>query len=882
MVFSTLFKIDSKDLTSEAEVETRLLAPLFKDLGYPVTAIKPKKQLQPLISFNGSRKTTVEADFLLFNQDGIAKIVVESKEPKKSVQEAWGQAASYALSYNRNKKKEEKIKWLLISNGYLTSLYQHDSDTPTLTLQLSDFVSGSPPYVSLKSLAKYITADETHSSSIPFEVKTPQELNEIFNQCHDLVWKKEKLNPTDAFFEFCKFIFLKIREDKEREKTGISVAPHELPITLEWLDSLKKTSKHPVRDLFIKLRDSLEGEIKRGKKRIFEPNESFKLSADTSRELIKRFERINLASIDEDLNGRMFEVFLNAAVRGKELGQYFTPRSLVDFMTRISLYDKEDLSNPPKIIDGSCGTAGFLIESMAYLLSAIRNDNRFNDKEKDKLRNKVCNECLYGIEANERVSRIARINMYLHGDGGSHIFHGDGLDNAPISADDMTDERKDEVVDHSAKINLSNFDIVLTNPPFSMSYDASNKDEERILRQLVIADGSETFKSNVLFLQRYYDLLKPGGEMFIVLDDTVLNGSTHLSVREWLLKKFILLGVHSMPFNAFFKAKANIKTSAIHLKKKVDESDGQGHVFMSISNNIGHDNTLKDTPERNNLNDILNTYIEWRRTGKFHSFIKDNQDSHENLECPEQAWLVSPDDINVERIDAFFYAPDLILCWDNLTKQAKANRIVIKKGGDFTLAPKLSKKQKLEIKDNETVLKYIEISYVTRYGLITKYIEGTIDQLPTRGEHQIQEGDVLMAINNSSRGTVVLVPKEFDGAICTSGFYVIRPKSEEEGHLLWYALRSEYCRKQIYYLAQTASQPELKYEAWKNYFQIPVPIGKMREIAIKESRVFQGHLTALLEADSVRLTESGEETEKLAANKLVFDTLVKRASKPSQ
>lgn len=852
MTYSALLNIASKDLSSEAEVETRLLQPLFNLLGYPITSIKPKKQLRPVVVASGSKKVTVEADFLLLRKNGTAKIVVEAKDPKKSVEEAWGQAASYALSYNRDKTPENKIKWLLISNGHITSLYQHDSDTPTITLQLSDFVSGSPPWISLRSTAKYTTAEEI-TVSLPFETKSPQELNEIFEQCHQLVWKKEKLAPTDAFFEFCKFIFLKIREDKERETEGNKAKPHELPMTDGWLAAQRRTSKHPVRDLFIKLRDNLEDEIKHGKKRIFEPNENFRLSASTCQDLIKKFEHINLSSIDEDLNGRMFEVFLNAAVRGKELGQYFTPRPLVDFMTRISIYGRTDLSNPPKVIDGSCGTAGFLIESMAHLLSQIGNAKNLTPREKLLLEKKVKNECLFGIEANERVTRIARINMYLHGDGGSHIFHGDGLDNHPEPFDDMTDERKSEVLDHAQKIKPSEFDIVLTNPPFSMSYSASNTDEEKILRQLSLADGTDTCKSNILFLQRYHDILKADGEMLIVLDDTVLNGSTHHSVRQWIFDKFIIIGVHSMPFNAFFKAKANIKTSVLHLRKKMAATDKQGHVFMSISNNIGHDNASKDTPQRNNLNNIWNAYTQWRRTGNISPSIKENQNPQENLECPEQIWVIPPEQLSAERIDSFFYAPELLQCWSDIESMALLKKADVKTGKDFQLAPKLSKQEKVELKTNQETLKYIEISDVTRYGLITKYIEGTIDQLPTRAEHIIKEGDVLMAINNSSRGTVVMVPKDFDGAMCTSGFYVIRPKNREEGLLLWYTLRSDYCRKQIYYLSQTASQPELKRDSWMNYFKIPILKGKERKKALIDAEKFQKHLSELLRADMVRL-----------------------------
>lgn len=856
MAFSTLFDLHERDLTSEAEVETRLLALLFNDLGYPPKSVVPKKHLEPLIAHSGSKKFPVECDFLLFGSTGTARAVVEAKGPDESIQDFWGQAASYALSYNRDKDEPSKVKWLLISNGHLTSLYRPDSGTPVVTLELDDFASGSPAYVALRSRIKYMTTDEVGGGGLLFEPTSPDKLNDLFAECHNLIRKKEKMGPTDAFYEFCKFIFLKIREDKRREDLAKSLKPYQIPMTLEWVDAQRATSGHPVRDiLFAQLRDDLEAAIsEEGKKRIYEHNETLKLGADTSRELIKRFEHINLSSIDEDLNGRMFEVFLNAAVRGRELGQYFTPRPLVDFMTRISLYGNKDVEDPPKVIDGCCGTAGFLIEVMAYLASGLRSDTRFNARQRKRLEEKIKNEFLFGIEASERISRIARINMYLHGDGGSHIFHGDGLDNEPTITEDMSSERKHEVRDHIDKIKPSEFDIVLTNPPFSMEYKAANEEEERILRQLPVANGVGSVKSNILFLQRYYDLLKPGGEMLIVLDDTVLNGSTQIKVRHWLLEKFVILSVHSMPFNTFFKADANVKTSVIHVRKKTDEGDVQGHVFMSVSNNIGHDNLLKDTPERNNLNDILNAYIEWKRTGTPPHIVKENQDHLEPLSCPEQVWLLEPDRLSVERLDAFFYAPDLMQTWSDIARMEEDGLIEAKPGSAFDVIGKLPKSERRELKASGARFKYIEIGDVTRYGLITNYREGVLDELPTRAEYQVQKGDVLMALNNSSRGTVVMVPEGFDGGLCTSGFMVIRPRSEEEGHLLWYSLRSEYCRKQIYYLAQSAVQPELKREAWNEYFRVPIPLGPMKEKAVRESKEFQSHLGALLDADRFRLS----------------------------
>lgn len=275
---------------------------------------------------------------------------------------------------------------------------------------------------------------------------------------------------------------------------------------------------------------------------------------------------------------------------------------------------------------------------------------------------------------------------------------------------------------------------------------------------------------------------------------------------------------------------------------------------MSISNNIGHDNSLNDTPLRNNLTDILHTYLEWQRTDKIQEKIKKNPNTTENLEGPLQYWLLPPQELTTERFDAFFYCPVLHKTYTKIQASHEKNIITNVKASTLELRKKLSRTEKEKMKTNGKVYKYIEISDVTRYGLITNYREDLFENLPTRGEYIIHTGDILLALNNSSRGTVVLVPNEFDNAICTSGFLVIVPRNEEEGLLLWYALRSEICRKQIYYLAQTASQPELKIEAWKKYFQIPLPIGEKKEESLKKIREFYGHLKKLTNIEDYQFT----------------------------
>ena len=120
----------------------------------------------------------------------------------------------------------------------------------------------------------------------------------------------------------------------------------------------------------------------------------------------------------------MFETFLNATVRGKALGQFFTPRTIVKYMTH-SAGLKATKDHLPMVADGCCGSGGFLIEAMASIVHQIDAMTHLTDKQRKELKQKLYAECLYGVDANETIARIARLNMYLHGDGGSKIFSTD-------------------------------------------------------------------------------------------------------------------------------------------------------------------------------------------------------------------------------------------------------------------------------------------------------------------------------------------------------------------------------------------------------------------------------------------------------------------------
>src|SRR6185437_1741779 len=340
-----------------------------------------------------------------------------------------------------------------------------------------------------------------------------------------VIWKSEGSSPTAAFLEFTKLMFVKLwcdrqlREDPkikvQLEASGVVKLPRDaITFSTHWIDN-EKHSTNPVNDiLFANLRANIEKDIvNRKKKRIFERDEVIDLRPDTIRAVVTRLEHFDMFGIDEDLNGRLFEAFLNATMRGKELGQYFTPRSVVKLMARLAKL-KVSRQHVDKCLDACCGTGGFLIEALTEMRNAVRRNNSLSLEAKEKLIDQICNESLYGIDFGKSppVARIARINMYLHGDGGSRIYYADALDkslkSAPGQEAELTTDQEElkKAVDGGMQ-----FHCVLTNPPFSMTKELGNDTEARILKQYDLAriEGTSKFRnslrSNAMFMERYRD-----------------------------------------------------------------------------------------------------------------------------------------------------------------------------------------------------------------------------------------------------------------------------------------------------------------------------------------------------------------------------------------
>ena len=200
---------------------------------------------------------------------------------------------------------------------------------------------------------------------------------------------------------------------------------------------------------------------------------------------------------------------------------------------------------------------------------------------------KLANRCIYGTDANDRMARTSKMNMIMHGDGHGGVHHHDGF----LNVNGIFEGR---------------FDIVLTNPPFGANVEPSDKilesdvtvspaaerrylqeygelyrESQARLRSAVNKPIASLFdlpkspqakiKTEILYIERCLDLLKPGGRMGIVLPEGVFNNPSLRYVREFVEDRAFIKAVVSLPQETFVSSGASVKASLLFLQKFTDK-----------------------------------------------------------------------------------------------------------------------------------------------------------------------------------------------------------------------------------------------------------------------------------------------------------------------
>lgn len=410
-----------------------------------------------------------------------------------------------------------------------------------------------------------------------------EELITVIKKCHQTLWGGGKLSPPAAFGELSKIIFVKIRDEQEPRKKG---KPYEFQI---------KTHE-PSRRLAERIRALYE------KQKEKEPNvftENIKIDDATLRTVVSHLEGISLSETDLDTKGVAFEQFMDDFFKG-DFGQYFTPREIIEFAVEMMEPKHDDL-----VLDPACGSGGFLL----YALDKVRRDaGKYWDKGTDqhfRHWHDFAQNRLFGLEINDEIARVAKMNMIIHDDGHTNIGGVDALDRF---------ERIRDITKNNG-FEENHFDLVLTNPPFGAQISLSERpylSDYELGNQPGVRGQSKPRKrqkTEILFFERIWQFLKPGtGRAAVVVPDGILTNSSLQYVRDFIIERFQLLAVVSFPQTAFSHYGAGVKSSIVFLRKRsANETPNDSEpIFMAMPEKIGYDATGRECESQ--LSEVLNHY----------------------------------------------------------------------------------------------------------------------------------------------------------------------------------------------------------------------------------------------------------------------------------
>ncbi|EPU7283485.1 N-6 DNA methylase [Campylobacter upsaliensis] len=521
-------KLSKQNYTNpEEKVRAEVFARLIIEKEYPLSHIAIEVRVT-----RGSNKSNTRADIVVYKNAKHQKafIVIElKKSSQKDLREAKEQALSYANFL--------KADYALATNGKeKIALYiKEDSN---------DLINDIPPYGGNAPIWKYLRNSENSDIS----KITTDELKALLEKIHNYLWNGGKRNPAEAFSEFSKIIFTKIMDEK--------IAEYDPDYKLENYEFQKNRDE----DKFA-LEKRIKGLYQKYKEKdsnVFD--NALILDADEIKFLVENLESISLSKTDLDIKGKVFQKFFADFFKGTA-GQYFTPLNIVRFMVECFDLRQNDL-----VLDPSCGSGGFLLQTLQYMQEKSKKlDGEYNQK---RFWHSFAEKNLYGIEISGGISQTAKMNMIIHDDGHTNVITADGLDSF------------ENFIKKNNKFQKNTFNFIFTNPPFGSSIPASKpyfedfsfaKSEVHFIDKIIDKKSPKdlsTQKSEVLFLERYFEFLKEGGIVACVLPDGILTNSSLQNVRDYLLERFYLLASFSLPQHTFSNYGAGVKSSILVLKKK--------------------------------------------------------------------------------------------------------------------------------------------------------------------------------------------------------------------------------------------------------------------------------------------------------------------------
>ncbi len=339
--------------------------------------------------------------------------------------------------------------------------------------------------------------------------------------------------------------------------------------------------------------------------------------------VIDEIDSIKFGELGTDVKGDIFEYFLTHLGQSALNGQFRTPRQI-----RTMMVELVDPNIPDTVYDPACGTGGFLIDAIEYILAKystepvevpiygeewlIKRKQNLSQAKKD-IKNLqtykkgtgeliddwgLLENSIFGIDVSRQLMRISMMNLVLHGIQKAKIKVANTLsDLGGLTEDDLRRKYK----------------VILSNPPFAgvLPKDSIRKD---------LPTNSK--KSELLFLSVMMEALAPGGRCAVVVPEGLLFGSTsaHTELRKKLVDDFDLLAVISLPAGVF-KPYAGVKTGILVFRKPVNGKKNLNKIWFYEITNDGYDpdkvsgGVRPETPEKNEIPALLEQWRVYKESG---------------------------------------------------------------------------------------------------------------------------------------------------------------------------------------------------------------------------------------------------------------------------
>lgn len=324
--------------------------------------------------------------------------------------------------------------------------------------------------------------------------------------------------------------------------------------------------------------------------------------------------------------GDFFENLLNTGIK-QEAGQFFTPIPLVRFILKsLPIEDiiekKISTKDPyilPYIIDYACGAGHFLTESIEEINSHfdVVNPSKLSGQQLRFFTGTKNNylwakDYIYGIEKDHRLAKTTKIAMFLNGDGDASILSGDGLDDFYYSTKYLN-----LLKSNNPSQSIRNFDIVVSNPPFSVDGFINTVKNSNINFSSSKYVSNKSSEIECFFIERTLQLLKDGGVCGLILPISILNNdrSIYIHARKLLLLFTEIISLVELREKTFV---ATNTTSCIVLFRKRNYNE----IANAVKNML-----FKESNENEKLNikEFQKSILEEYQEGKISSKTLENK-----------------------------------------------------------------------------------------------------------------------------------------------------------------------------------------------------------------------------------------------------------------